>query len=131
MLIHAPYGGRAGRKGAWKALVESVEEGKVRSIGVSNYGVKHLDEMEEYMKELEEEGGKGKGGMVSVGQWEIHPWLPRKDIVGELYHSLKLEANCFPNLDDQAELIAMSRMVQEAKHRRRSLLTSRSWPEIR
>ena len=73
MLLHAPYGGREGRKGAWKALVESVEEGKVRSIGVSNYGVKHLDEMEEYMKELEEEGGKGKGGVISVGQWEIHP----------------------------------------------------------
>ncbi|KAL5318637.1 hypothetical protein ACEPPN_013701 [Leptodophora sp. 'Broadleaf-Isolate-01'] len=81
MLIHAPYGGREGRKAAWKALVESVEEGKVRSIGVSNYGVKHLDEMEEYMKELEEEGGKGKGGVISVGQWEIHPWLPRSDIV--------------------------------------------------
>ncbi|KAL2069693.1 hypothetical protein VTL71DRAFT_14372 [Oculimacula yallundae] len=81
MLLHAPYGGREGRKGAWKALVESVEEGKVRSIGVSNYGVKHLDEMEEYMKELEEEGGKGKGGVISVGQWEIHPWLPRSDIV--------------------------------------------------
>ncbi|KAH9208720.1 aldo-keto reductase [Leptodontidium sp. 2 PMI_412] len=80
MLIHAPYGGREGRKAAWKALVESVEEGKVRSIGVSNYGVKHLDEMEEYMKELEE-GGKGKGGVISVGQWEIHPWLPRSDIV--------------------------------------------------
>jgi len=81
MLLHAPYGGREGRKGAWKALVESVEEGKVRSIGVSNYGVKHLDEMEEYMKELEEEGGKGKGGVISVGQWEIHPWIPRSDIV--------------------------------------------------
>ena len=83
MLLHAPYGGREGRKGAWKALVESVEEGKVRSIGVSNYGVKHLDEMEEYMKELEEEGGKGKGGVISVGQWEIHPVR-----IGEAYFLL-------------------------------------------
>jgi len=80
MLIHAPYGGREGRKGAWKALVEAVEEGKVRSIGVSNYGVQHLDELEEYQKELEQEGGKGKGGVLSVGQWEIHPWCPRSDI---------------------------------------------------
>lgn len=39
VLLHAPYGGREGRLGAWKALVEAVEEGKVRSIGVSNYGV--------------------------------------------------------------------------------------------
>lgn len=82
VLIHAPYGGSENRKGAWKALVECVEAGKVRSIGVSNYGVHHLDELETHIKELEEErGGKGKGGVISVGQWEIHPWLTRPDIV--------------------------------------------------
>jgi diketogulonate reductase-like aldo/keto reductase len=63
-----------------KALVEAQQEGKVRSLGVSNYGVHHLDELEEQIKELEAEG-KGKGGVISVGQWEIHPWLPRDDIV--------------------------------------------------
>ncbi|KAK1773161.1 NADP-dependent oxidoreductase domain-containing protein [Copromyces sp. CBS 386.78] len=82
MLLHAPYGGSANRKGAWLALVEAVEEGKIRSIGVSNYGVHHLDELEQHIKELEaERGGPGKGGVLSVGQWEIHPWCPRKDIV--------------------------------------------------
>ncbi|KAJ4287472.1 hypothetical protein N0V88_007659 [Collariella sp. IMI 366227] len=82
MLLHAPYGGSAGRKGAWKALVEAVEAGKVRNIGVSNYGVHHLDELERHIAELEEErGGKGKGGVISVGQWEIHPWCQRRDIV--------------------------------------------------
>ncbi|KAF7563641.1 hypothetical protein G7046_g447 [Stylonectria norvegica] len=81
VLIHAPYGGSQARKGAWKALVESVEAGKVRSIGVSNYGVHHLDELEKHIKELEKErGGEGKGGVISVGQWEIHPWLTRPDI---------------------------------------------------
>lgn len=80
-LIHAPFGGREDRKGAWKALLEAQDAGKVRSIGVSNYGVHHLDEMEVYMKELEEERGKGKGGAIDVGQWEIHPWLARPDIV--------------------------------------------------
>lgn len=49
-LLHAPYGGKEGRLGAWKALVEAVEEGKVRSIGVSNYGVHHLEELEEWQK---------------------------------------------------------------------------------
>ena len=82
MLLHAPYGGSAARKGAWKALVEAVEEGKIRSIGVSNYGVHHLDELEGHIKELERErGGEGRGGVISVGQWEIHPWLGRGDIV--------------------------------------------------
>jgi len=81
MLIHAPFGGRKNRKGAWKALVEAQEAGKIRSLGISNYGVHHLDEMEEYMKELEQERGKGKAGVISVGQWELHPWLARPDIV--------------------------------------------------
>ncbi len=82
MLLHCPYGGSANRKGAWRALVEAVEAGKVRSIGVSNYGVHHLDELLTHIAELEaERGGKGKGGVLSVGQWEIHPWVPRNDIV--------------------------------------------------
>jgi diketogulonate reductase-like aldo/keto reductase len=82
MLLHAPYGGSEARKGGWKALVEAVEAGKVRSIGVSNYGVHHLDELEKHIAELEEErGGKGKGGVLSVGQYEIHPWCARNDIV--------------------------------------------------
>lgn len=63
-------------------LVEAVEAGKVRSIGVSNYGVHHLDELERHIRELEtERGGKGKGGILSIHQVEIHPWLGRKDIV--------------------------------------------------
>ncbi|KAK7941199.1 aldo keto reductase [Apiospora aurea] len=86
MLIHAPYGGPEARKGAWRALVEAVDAGKVRSIGVSNYGVHHLDELETYTQELAAERGGGgqegkSGGIISVGQWEVHPWLPRDDIV--------------------------------------------------
>ncbi|MCJ1246871.1 hypothetical protein MMC30_004080 [Trapelia coarctata] len=80
-LIHAPYGGKKARNGSWRALVEAQQEGKIRSIGVSNYGVHHLDELEAYISELEAKHGKGKAGEISVGQWEIHPWLERRDIV--------------------------------------------------
>ena len=80
-LIHAPYGGEVARKGTWLALVEAQQAGKIRSLGVSNYGVHHLDELEGYIKELESQHGEGKGGAISVGQWEIHPWLTRPDIV--------------------------------------------------
>ncbi|PGH09269.1 hypothetical protein GX51_00711 [Blastomyces parvus] len=73
MLLHAPYGGREGREGSWRALVEAQKEGRVRSIGVSNYGVHHLDELEEYNKDI--------GGKIDVGQYELHPWLARPDIV--------------------------------------------------
>ncbi|KAI6085524.1 aldo-keto reductase [Hypoxylon rubiginosum] len=81
MLIHSPFGGSAARKDTWRALVDAVEEGKIRSIGISNYGVHHLDELEQHIKELEAERGAGKGGIISVGQWEVHPWCPRPDIV--------------------------------------------------
>src|ERR1700733_12083644 len=74
VLIHAPYGGKEARLGTWRALVEAQKAGKVRSIGVSNYGVHHLEELDEYIK-------SGGGGEISVGQWEIHPWLPRRDII--------------------------------------------------
>lgn len=60
MLIHAPDGGQEIRKGAWKDLVEATEEGKIRSLGTSNYDVHHLDEMEGYMKELEKKRGKAR-----------------------------------------------------------------------
>lgn len=80
-LLHAPYGGKEGRLGACKALVEAVEAGKVRSIGVSNYGVHHLEELETYIKDVDSKEGQGKGGVLSVNQVELHPWLPRPDIV--------------------------------------------------
>ena len=40
----------------------------------------HLNELEQYIKDLEDKNGKGKGGVISVGQWEIHPWLERPAI---------------------------------------------------
>lgn len=76
MLIHAPYGGTEARNGSWRALVEAQKAGKIRSIGVSNYGVHHLDELQSYI-----DSSSGPGGTIDVGQWELHPWLPRSDIV--------------------------------------------------
>lgn len=54
-------------------MVEAQKAGKVHSIGVSNYGVHHLDELEEYNRAI--------GGKIDVGQYELHPWLARPDIV--------------------------------------------------
>ncbi|KAH7092627.1 NADP-dependent oxidoreductase domain-containing protein [Paraphoma chrysanthemicola] len=80
-LLHSPYGGKENRIGAWKALVEGVQAGSIRSIGVSNYGVHHLDELETWIKETESTLGIGKGGIISINQVELHPWLARPDIV--------------------------------------------------
>ncbi|CAO1629157.1 unnamed protein product [Parajaminaea phylloscopi] len=45
VLIHAPDGGRKARLETWEALSRLVRDGKVKNIGVSNYGPKHLDEL--------------------------------------------------------------------------------------
>lgn len=78
-LIHAPKGNVTDRNGCWKALVEAQAAGKIRDIGVSNYGLHHLRELEVYMKELEKE--RGNGGKISVAQYELHPWCGRAEIV--------------------------------------------------
>lgn len=42
LLLHSPQSDYERRHGSWLAFQEFVESGKVRSIGVSNYGVKHI-----------------------------------------------------------------------------------------
>lgn len=49
-LVHSPNSGSAKRKEMWLALERLYEEGKTRSIGVSNYGIKHIEEMKQYAK---------------------------------------------------------------------------------
>ncbi|KAJ5538959.1 hypothetical protein N7513_007291 [Penicillium frequentans] len=74
ILIHTPYGGKEGRLGTWRALVEAQKAGKTRLIGVSNYGIPHLEELEHYIQ-------SEVGGSIDVAQYELHPWLTRADLV--------------------------------------------------
>ena len=75
-LIHAPFGARDDRLGQWRAMAEAQRAGKVRSLGVSNYGLHHLDELRAWQAQQP----AGAAGVLSVGQWEVHPWLGRADI---------------------------------------------------
>lgn len=59
------------RIGSWRALEEALVVGKLRSIGVSNYMLKHLQEMEEYAKV-----------MPMVNQIELHPAYYPEDVIG-------------------------------------------------
>ena len=83
-LIHWPVGDR--RKDSWRALERLKSEGRAKHIGVSNYLVPHLDELETYATEL-----------PAVNQIEIHPflqqratraWCEAKKIVVEAYSPL-------------------------------------------
>ena len=41
-LLHSPYGGKSKRLECWKAVEDAIEDGEVKSGGVSNFGVKHV-----------------------------------------------------------------------------------------
>lgn len=69
-LIHSPSGGSAKRKEMWLALERLYEEGKAKSIGVSNYGVGHIEEMKSYAKVWP----------PHVNQIELHPWCQQRVI---------------------------------------------------
>jgi diketogulonate reductase-like aldo/keto reductase len=45
MLAASPGPGKKLRSESWRALEDLQKEGKVRSIGVSNYGIHHLKEV--------------------------------------------------------------------------------------
>lgn len=70
ILLHDPKAGRKKRIEAYRALLKAKDEGKTKDVGVSNYGVKHL-------QEIEQEGLP----MPAVNQIELHPWCQQKPIV--------------------------------------------------
>ena len=49
-LIHTPSGGSHARKEMWQALEKLESEGRAKVIGVSNYGVGHIEEMKQYAR---------------------------------------------------------------------------------
>lgn len=44
-LIHDPFSGAERRLDTYRALLDAQKAGKIRTVGVSNYGIKHLDEI--------------------------------------------------------------------------------------
>ncbi|KAJ7783333.1 NADP-dependent oxidoreductase domain-containing protein [Mycena metata] len=69
-LIHDPLSGAERRLATYKALLEAKAAGKIRTVGVSNYGIHHLEEIKNANFEL-----------PSVNQIELHPLCQQKPIV--------------------------------------------------
>ncbi|CAM0142116.1 hypothetical protein VKS41_004183 [Umbelopsis sp. WA50703] len=69
-LIHSPNPGPKLRKESWDALQHLVAKDKVKSIGVSNYGINHLKELL----------GSNPNIRPVVNQLEIHPWNTRTEL---------------------------------------------------
>ncbi|KAJ7076344.1 NADP-dependent oxidoreductase domain-containing protein [Mycena belliarum] len=83
-LIHDPHSGTERRLATYKALLEAKAAGKIRSVGVSNYGVHHLEELK-----------AAKFEMPAVNQIELHPLCQQKPIVKYCNdHSIVVQAYC-------------------------------------
>lgn len=41
-LLHSPYGGKTKRLQCWKAIEDAIDDGEIKTGGVSNFGVKHV-----------------------------------------------------------------------------------------
>ena len=67
-LMHWPVPGR--RLDSWRAMEELVKRGRCRSIGVSNFVVRHLEELLPVAKIV-----------PAVNQIELHPFLQQRDAV--------------------------------------------------
>ncbi|CAG86706.1 DEHA2D02442p [Debaryomyces hansenii CBS767] len=93
VLIHSPKSNKEKRLATWKALQEFVTNPtnpvlNIKSLGVSNYGIAHLEELLNW-----------DGLLIKpvVDQLELHPWLPQlklreylveHDILAEAYSPL-------------------------------------------
>ncbi|KAI4868725.1 aldo-keto reductase family 1 member E1 [Hypoxylon rubiginosum] len=44
-LLHSPFGGPAARLATWRAVEDAIEAGEIKSGGVSNFGVRHIEEL--------------------------------------------------------------------------------------
>lgn len=82
-LLHSPYGGKARRLECWKAVEDAIDDGEIKSGGVSNFGVKHLQELLDSQPRIK----------PAVNQIEVHPFNTRQDITSFcLSHGIVVEA---------------------------------------
>ena len=71
-LIHSPHAKKQ-RLEQWETLLTQQEQGKMKNVGVSNWGINHIEEL----------NNKGYP-LPSANQIEIHPWSQKPELVSYL-----------------------------------------------
>lgn len=83
-LIHTPSSGPQGRLTMWSALQKLQADGLVKAIGVSNFGIRHINELID--------SGAPK---PAINQIELHPYLQQPEIVKFCQnHEIVVQAYC-------------------------------------
>ncbi|KAK4693299.1 hypothetical protein P7C71_g4074, partial [Lecanoromycetidae sp. Uapishka_2] len=82
-LLHSPYGGKGKRLDSWRAVEDAIADGEVKTGGVSNFGVKHLQELLASKPRVH----------PAVNQVEVHPFNTRTEITSFCEeHNIVIEA---------------------------------------
>lgn len=68
-LIHWPVPSQDRYVDTWRALEKLYADGRVRAIGVSNFGIAHLERLMQQTQIV-----------PAVNQIELHPWLPQDEL---------------------------------------------------
>lgn len=72
-LLHTPRPGPVARREAWLGLQDAVEKGLVKSIGVSNWAPKHIEQLQ---------AEEGVYIQPVCNQIELHPWNQQRRLRG-------------------------------------------------
>ncbi len=107
-LIHWPNPGMDRYVDAWRGMIELLEEGKVRAIGVSNFKPAHLQRL------IDE-----TGVTPQVNQIQLNPWVPR---LGERdFHAAhQIVTECWAPIGKGGGLLQDPSIVELARARSRT-----------
>ncbi|VDB87114.1 unnamed protein product [Peniophora sp. CBMAI 1063] len=116
-LIHTPKPGKTKRIETYRALLEKRDAGMIRTVGVSNFGVRHLEELVSAGLET-----------PAVNQLEVHPWCQQREIRAYCERKgIVVQAYC-PIVRNIPELIGDPVLVRIAeKHQREPVRVLLRW----
>lgn len=101
-LIHAPTCGPEGRQLLWDAFQELKKQGYAKDIGVSNFGVKHIQGL--------------KGEKPAVNQTELHPFCQQKEVVKYCQdNGIILQAYCPLVRNSRSDNATLQEIAKETK----------------
>lgn len=99
-LIHWPAPEHDRYADTWRALVEARKQGKVRSIGVSNFLPEHIQRI------IDE-----TGVVPAVNQLELHPAYQQRDI-REWHRDKDIQIECYSPLGGQESKLLEDEMIK-------------------
>ncbi len=91
-LVHWPSHSEKMRKDTWKAMEDIYKSKKAKAIGVSNYDIELLDELEGYAEIL-----------PAMNQIEVHPFWYRKELI-DYCHEKKIAVTNYSPLMRKRDL---------------------------